>query len=137
MEKEFIGFYDKNGKPLHDGDIVLAHRGYVKHDGYKRKAAPDKIRVYYQIWWRDDKPEYHFLEIGVHPDDVQWEEQYHYRSLPYFESKPERMFWKQEDGTIANQWHYDLVAHLPAAVRYLSMWEVEVVDQLPKGFKKK
>lgn len=133
--RDFTGFYDVDGRAIMDGDIVLAHRSYVKSDGYKRKSCPDQIRVYFKVRWSNRAPQYEFREVGVHPDDAAANDQYFYRGYPHFESYPESMFWTQDDGKIANEWHYKKIAHLPYDKRYLALYETKVVDQLPEGYK--
>lgn len=124
---KWIGFYDKNGTKIFEGDTVLSYREYVKSDGYKRKNVPDKISVLYKVKWSKTEPKYDFLEIAPIPEHEEFDKEYFFRIVPYFESKPKNMFWKQEDGTMANQWHYDKIKHIKGEKKYKVLWEVEVV----------
>lgn len=127
MKREWIGFYDKNGRKIHEGDKVIAHRSYVKWDGYKRKNVPDQIDVVYKVVWSKWTPKFEFEEIGPIKEHKEFDEQYHFRAYPYFEAKPKSLFWREDDGTRANHWHWDLIKHIKGEKKYRCLWEVELI----------
>lgn len=132
MKKAWIGFYDKNGKKIYEGDLVLAHRSYVKSDGYKRKQVPDKISVVYEVKWSNCEPKYDFVEIGPIDEHKPFDEEYNFRGCPFFESKPKSLFWTDKGGTMANSWHYDLIKHVQGEKKYKCLYEVERMNKEKK-----
>lgn len=125
MKKTFIGFYDKNGKPLHVGDIVIGYQG--TNDSYIRKGRPKEVLCVYEIYQSERSLEIDIYKVGIKAEHKEWYENYNYRYLPRFESKPKSLFCKKEDGTITNQWHYEHIKHLPSKIRYKCIPEVELL----------
>jgi hypothetical protein len=37
------------------------------------------------------------------------------------------MFWIEENGKMANDWHYDKIKHIEGEKKYRVMWEVTLV----------
>ncbi len=123
----FLGFYDKNGEPIFLGDKVIASKFHATTI-YSSKGRSIEVKHVWEVCQGTDSPGFWFKDLGpVEPLKKPIPDSYRHTLLPYFEAKPKHMFWIQKDGKIANQSHYDKIAHLPEAVRYKSMWEVELV----------
>ena len=126
-KKEWIGFYDKNGDKIYDGDLVYAYRKYSKSQGHKPKKAPEAIKIIFKVEWSERSPEYRFTEVEIVEEDRQWDEQYHYNMLPRFEAFPRSTFWKEKDGTRANPWLFDHIKHIHGPKKYKALYEAELV----------
>lgn len=126
--KKWIGFYDRNGKKIYEGDLVLAHRARKQHTTSKDLSGkfPKRIPVLFKVEWSKTRPEYTFSEVGPLEQYKKFDERYHYRYYPYFECKPKWLFHKKEDGSMANEWHYDLIKHVKGEKKYKCLWEVEL-----------
>lgn len=130
--RKFIGFYDKNGKKLYEGDLVTAPRYFMasRHSsGRKPKNIPDKITHIYKIKWSNISPQYIFLDKGPINEHKELSKNYPYDFLSHFESKPKSMFWKQKDGTIANSWHWDDIKHIKGEKKYKCLYDIELIKR--------
>lgn len=116
----FIGFYDKDGEPLHEGDRLI---GVVTHTDNAWSANKKEIKVThtYKIVASKYEPRY-VLEDEGPVEEVRVPASFRGINRPSFEAYPKNMFSISEiDGRMLNDWHYERIAHLPEEKRYLAM----------------
>lgn len=80
----FTGLKDKLFNEIYVNNIVEGYWGYMKGDGYLKKGVPDKIRKRFRVVLGDGRNAeagFALEEIGVHPEDQKFAEQYFYRAI--------------------------------------------------------
>lgn len=126
-KRKWIGFYDNRGKKIYEGDLVKAYRYHTDAHGYRRKEAPEKIEVVYKVQWSNRAPEYEFVEQYVKEEHVEFDKNYWYNSLPWFEALSKSIFWKDTDGRTANLHLFELIKHIKGEKKYKALYEVEIL----------